>query len=443
MKESHRLLMIIALMALMVTIVGCGYIGGSRNENANYNTAYAKFYKGTRGVEAVFKSMPTRFYYYGPQDQQGNMFNIGIDIHNRGASYTRGAVFLSGYDPNLIVFEGFHPGRGSLSACGISFGSIGFGQLGGIFRCDGVEISGGQGITNVRIDSWKNLIGDISKRFPDAQWLSPDKFDMNVNIQNNPAGTNFLVNFNDASIHADYFQHGRLFIAYLAGLDFIKLGGREFLLAANDYNFPGGEATYFDYKGTIVDWPAGLDQTKQSLLLTSCYQYTTYADPIVCIDPEPFSDSRKVCRPQSRTWSGGNGAPVSVTSVEQENTPRKIIFRINVKNVGRGTVYDAGQLEKCSPYYPRRTTPADLNVVDLGDVRVGTMGLAGRGGRGGITCYPERIRLDPTTRAGSTTCTYPMEYGDIKSAYQTPLVIELWYGYSEAIQRDMYIKRVI
>jgi hypothetical protein len=198
-----------------------------------------------------------------------------------------------------------------------------------------------------------------------------------------------------------------------------------------------------DYKGTIVDWPAGLDQTRQSLLLTSCYQYTTYADPVVCIDPEPLSESRKVCIPRSRTWNGGNGAPVAVTSVEQENTPRKIIFRINVRNVGRGTVYDAGALEKCSPYYPRRTTPADLNVVDLGDVRVGTMGLAGRGGRAGITCFPERIRLDPTTRSGSTTCTYPIEYGDIKSAYQTPLVIELWYGYSEVVQRDLFIKRVI
>ena len=30
----------------------------------------------------------------------------------------------------------------------------------------------------------------------------------------------------------------------------------------------------------------------------------------------------------------------------------------------------------------------------------------------------------------------------MQSGYETPLVVELWYGYSEVEQRDMYIKRV-
>jgi hypothetical protein len=60
-----------------------------------------------------------------------------------------------------------------------------------------------------------------------------------------------------------------------------------------------------------------------------------------------------------------------------------------------------------------------------------------------MTCYPDVIRLDPNTKAGTTTCTYPLEYTNLKSAYQTPLVVELWYGYSKAQQRTMQIKRVI
>jgi hypothetical protein len=440
MKESVRVALLLLLMGLVGFLASCGFMGN--NENARLND-YARYYVGSRGVEAQFVSFPSRLYYYGASDSSGNTFNIGVDVHNRGASFARGGIYLSGYDPNMIVFDGYHPSKGVLGACGISIGSIGFGQIGGIFRCDGVEVSAGQGITNVKINSMSKLIGELSGRFPKATWLDPQKFDMNFDLQSNPAGTNFIMNFKDISVNAEYFQHGRLFIAFMAGIDFIKNGGREFLLAGNTYDFPGGEPTYFDYRGTIVDWPAGLDQTKQSLMLTTCYQYTTYADPVVCIDPEPTSDNRKVCYPRSSTWNGGNGAPVAVTSVEQENTPRKVIFRINVRNIGTGTVYDPGSLEKCSPYSLARTTAADLNVVYLGDVRVGTTGLAGRTGRAGITCYPEVIRLDPVTKSGSTTCTYPIEYTSIKSAYETPLVIELWYGYSQTVRRDLLIKRVI
>jgi hypothetical protein len=434
MREGQRLLAVIVALALLGTLVGCGgYFGGNQNQ---YLSPYAKYYTGTRGVEAQFRNLPPMLYYYGPNDNTGNEFSFGVDVHNRGASFTRGGVYISGFDPNLLVFEEIPIQKGSVGACGISIGSIGFGEIGGIFRCDGVEVSGGQGITNIRIDSLKNLVKSFDKT-----WLDESKFDAAIALQTNPTGTNFMMNFNNAQAQVEYYQHGRLFIFFLAGIDFIKYKGRQFLLAGNTYDFPGGESDYFEYHGRVVDWPAGLDQTRQTLLMTTCYQYVTYADPIVCVDPEPYSDNRKVCRPQSRTWSS-NGAPVAITSVEQENTPRKIVFRINIKNVGVGTVYDAGMLEKCSPYYPRRVTQEDLNIVYLGDVRIGNTGLASRG-RGGMTCYPEVIRLDPATKSGSTTCTYPIEYTELKSAYETPLVVELWYGYSEVTQRTIQIKRVI
>jgi hypothetical protein len=443
MKETRRLFLMLGGLLLLGALMGCTLFYGGRNENPYLNNDYERFYVGTRGIEAGFVNLPTRLYYYGPQDNAGNAFVIGADVHNMGASFSRGGIYLSGYDPNLIAFREVPIHGGALGACGLSIGSIGFGELGGIFRCDGVEVSGGAGITNIKINSIGELVKGINERFDNKKnWLDSTKFDdTSVQFTHNPTGNNFLVNFNTA--HIEYFQHGRLFIAFLAALNFMKNGGREFLLAGNTYEFPGGEGDYFEYNGRIVDWPPGLDQTTQKLLLTSCYQYTTFADPVVCIDPEPESDNYKVCRPYAKTWGGGNGAPVAITSVEQENTPRKVIFHINVRNIGTGTVYDPGQLEKCSPYYPGRTTQSDLNVVYLGDVRIGQVGLRNTGGLGGMTCYPEIIRLDPNTRSGSTTCTYPIEYAQLKSAYETPLVVELWYGYSQTQQRDIYIKRVI
>jgi hypothetical protein len=439
MNEGSRLGLIVLAVLLVGTLAGCGLAGRSENQ---YASPYAQYYRGNRGIEAFMVNVPSILYYNGPGDNAANAFTMGVEVRNTGASFSRGGIYISGYDPNMIQFAEVPIGA-SAGACGISIGSIGFGQLGGIFRCDGVEVSGGAGVTNVRVDNVGKLVNDISNRFGGTKtWWDTNTFDTSLQFSSTPTGNNFVVNFNQGQI--EYFNHGRLFIAFLSGISFAKNGGREFLLAGDTYEFPGGELAYLDYNGRIVDWPAGLDQTRQTLLLTSCYQYTTYADPIVCIDPDPVSDHRKVCRPSMISYgTGGNGAPVAITSVEQENTPRQSIFRINIRNVGPGTVYDPGQLEKCSPYSPQRATPADLNVVYLGDVRIGQVGLRTSAGPGGMECYPQIIRLDPNTRSGSTTCKYPLQYGNIKSAYQTPLVVELWYGYSETQQRSVLLKRLI
>jgi hypothetical protein len=436
---AGRTALLICVLA-MLALAGCSSIGGLRNENPNANNPYEKYYTGKEGIVASYENMPTRLYYYGPQDQGGNEFTFSVNVKNKGAAFSRGGIYVSGFDPRLLMFREIPIQGMGAGACGISIGSIGFGEMGGILHCDGVQISSGGGITSINVDSLRTLIQGIGQRF-NKDWWTTSNFDFGVSY-NNVNGGNFNINMNGMNTHIEYYQHGRLFIALLAGLDYRKNGGQEFLLAGNTYEFPGGETAYFTYNGKIVDWPPGLDQTTQHMLLTSCYQYTTFADPMVCIDPEPTSDNRKVCVPRSRTWSGGNGAPVAITSIEQENTPKKVIFHINVKNIGTGTVYDPGKLEKCSPYYPGRVTGEDLNIVYLGDVRIGTTGLRSTVNSNGMSCSPTVIRLDPNTKTGSTTCVYPMEFTQLKSAYETPLVVELWYGYSQALQKDVVIKRV-
>ena len=415
------------------------FLAGCTTNNSNPANPNAKYYTGTEGVEATFQNLPARLYYYA-EDTAANEFSFGVELRNKGASYSRGGIYLSGFDPNLIVFEGMDLDPVS-SACGLSFGSIGLGEFGAFLRCENfaVGVAEGRGVTDLRIDSLAALVTEMAGEH-DVQWLDPEKFDFSAQYSDRGEG-NWVINVNNIRANIDYYQHGRLFIALLSGLNFKLNHGREFLLAGDTYEFPEGEYDYVQYRGSVVDWPPGLDQTTQHLLLTSCYQYTTFADPIVCVDPDPANDYRKVCTPRSRTWSS-QGAPVAITSIEQENTPKKIVFRINVRNVGGGQVYDAGKLEKCSPYYPGRVTPEDLNVVYLGDVRIGQTGLKTRSQAGGMSCYPEVIRLDPKTKSGSTTCTYPIEHTEMKSAYETPLVVELWYGYSKTYKKDIQIKRV-
>ncbi|MBR9700709.1 hypothetical protein GOV11_02490 [Candidatus Woesearchaeota archaeon] len=431
--------MVVALLLCVLMLSGCTWWGG-RNNNSRINE-YAKYYKGSDGIQARYVSFPTRLYYYGAQDTSANDFTLGVELWNKGASYSRGGIYISGYDPNMIMFDEIPIRDGGVGACGIGLGNIGFGEYGVIVRCDGTEVIAGDR-TSIRIDSIADLIRGIGDRFSKNWWPS-DNVDFSVGYDSSYGENFFWINVGDLYANVEWYQNGILLIQILSGINFNINGGIEFLLAGDTYEFPGGESDFLVYNGHIVDWPIGLDQTQQTFMMTSCYLYTTYADPVVCIDPAPFDDVRKVCYPRSRTWNGGNGAPVGITSIEQENSPRKIIFRINVKNIGRGTVWDPGQLERCSPYYPGRVTLEHKNTVYVGDVRVGSIGLIGRGGREGISCYPNPIRLDPNTQAGSTTCTYPIQFTSIKSAYQSPLVVELWYGYSEVQMRQVTIKRVV
>ena len=121
-------------------------------------------------------------------------------------------------------------------------------------------------------------------------------------------------------------------IGLFSGISFQRNFGVEYLLAGNIPEFPGGDTMFVDFDANIANWPQGLDQTKQTFLVTDCYLYTTHAAPVVCIDPSPFSETKKVCKPIPYTGTKGQGAPVVVTGISQENTPRQARFTIQVQN---------------------------------------------------------------------------------------------------------------
>src|SRR3989337_2797933 len=147
--------------------------------------------------------------------------------------------------------------------------------------------------------------------------------------------------------------------------------GQGYMLRGNTPDYPNGEEGFIEFKGYIKNWPANLDHTTQNFLVTNCYGYATYAAPEVCIDPQPFSQDRKVCIPQEIVFSQSQGAPVAITRVEQEPTPNSVIFTIHFKNVNKGTVMDIGYLQRCSPYYPGRLDSRHMNVIYVWDVRIG------------------------------------------------------------------------
>jgi len=195
----------------------------------------------------------------------------------------------------------------------------------------------------------------------------------------------------------------------------------------NIYN-PEGGYDVVSFRGNIINFDSRkTDSYNANFLVTSCYNYETLASQTVCIDPEPYSTKQKtkVCTiPLSYSLSGGQGAPVAVTKIEETVLSNKIQFKVYIKNVGDGKVIDKNRLNIDCPY--------SLDYTNIDKVYV-----SGRVSGYSLSCRPNNpIRL--INGAGSVICTIPKP-AMIKSAYTTPLQVKLEYGYTSSIQRGVEI----
>lgn len=420
-KEKRGLIILGALLVLMVLLLnGCN----------SYTTMYTGV--GMRFVPGM--PMDTLFYYGPNAPNSGNDIIVAVEVRNLGSSWTRGGIFLSGYDPTMFQFIGINPSRTGGNACWVDIGNIGFSESGFSLRCDNFGITSGSGGTlEVSAGNLFGSGGIYAGAFDTSRLAGGIDF----YYQRTRSGQQ-RVTLGAGGFDLDYANNGRLLITMLQGIDFSRNFGLEYFLEGNTPQTPGGGITELSFEGNIVNWPAGPNPVMYTdFMITNCYLYTTYAAPTVCIDPMPFSTDAKVCMPAAYVGTGGQGAPVAITGITQESSPSSIVFTIHVKNVGGGEVYDPGKLEMCSPYYPAITTQQDKNIVYIGDIRVsGDLQI--------LECTPNNyVRLDPATGEGTIICSYQIPYTTIKSAYQTPLVVELWYGYSQAMLKRVMIKRAL
>lgn len=442
--NRSQLLLFSLIIILLLSLSACSNLAFPGGKNPRTDD----FYKGTEGVRMWLpdpSSPPSKMYFYGADSIEENSFNIFINLWNVGASWTQGAVFVSGYDPHMITLYGVDDELVKLNwnGCDIGFGGqpdLDTGNIGNLF---GMFFSvncpdQGVGAFYNNPDQWGAQLNSLAQLFgwnPDS-WINS----LGFSYMQQPNGQGYFYLDVGDSYSQDNLDHGKGMLILMSGMQLGQFG-TEYTLAPDAYEYPGGEKTSVSFEGYIHQWPMGLDRTEKAMpfLITNCYAYSTYAAPQVCIDPRPQDlEANKVCIPQRITYNGGNGAPVAVTSIEQENTLHKVYFDINIRNVGKGQVFDLGQLAYCSPYFPGRLTLNQLNKVYLLDARIGQQHLY---------CTPDRgrgIRLDEHGQ-GSVRCTYDMQLSPgtmASSAYETPLIIEIGYGYQETTQTNMMIKRV-
>lgn len=420
------------------------------NPNPNEDPKNEDYYQGSQGVIMRFSpgSPPPKFYYYSNPDET-NSFDVNIELHNEGASDAYGALFISGFSPYMVdvTANGINAiGRTEFNNGGCSFS---VGNL--LSTLVGQPVNGGVSC------GWKNTIFSARHTGGGTTFGLTQDF---LNKLGVPITTSIGLRVgNDGKVRLDggfysnyengfeRMYHGPLMISLLSAFDLGAFYGVPYnndgILRGDNYYFPGGDHGFQTFTVNIDNWPQGLDETNMDIAITSCYGYTTYAAPMVCIDPALYEENDKVCTPKEYSWSGSQGAPVAITNVKQDPTPRSTFLTFTVRNVGSGTVIHPMAMQKCSPYSPDRLMPNEKDIVLIGDVRIDGDSVYGtfRSDRPPIRCTPDyEVRL--IDGVGTFTCEYEYRYAGSKTAYETPVVVELWYGYKEYMQQSVYLKRV-
>ena len=193
------------------------------------------------------------------------------------------------------------------------------------------------------------------------------------------------------------------------------------------FNPDGLFSNTFDFEDPSVSLPNNADKFTQTLKVTACYEYRTQGTAMVCLDPDPYAVrlTQKVCTIQPVSLSGGQGAPIAITSVAEEATRDRVQFKISIQNVGGGDVIspDAGILN-CHE---------GLRRQDIDKVQVTSVEFSGNEIR--QNCAPNPIRL--VNGQGYTFCNFEGSVGP--EAYTTALNMMFDYGYRQSISTDIQV----
>ncbi len=195
----------------------------------------------------------------------------------------------------------------------------------------------------------------------------------------------------------------------------------------NVYNLDGG-TNQLEFKSSNIALPQGVFDYNPILNFVSCYIYRTTANPSVCLDPLFYqvTAEQKTCIPKDVGMGGGQGGPVGISYVGIDMIGGKAVFEINVQNFGTGRVL--------SPYVDiHNCGQSSVEYTDLDKVEyyVTLSGVA-------LNCKPMDHMVRLNNNMGKIVCT-----GDLpsSSAYETPLTVDLNYGYIQSWTKPIKIVR--
>ncbi len=213
---------------------------------------------------------------------------------------------------------------------------------------------------------------------------------------------------------------------------------------------PNGELEMVTASGKTKNIEAQSESHTSLMLATACYRYKTRFGGNACIDTDIFSirPIRKSCEVSDIQAAGGQGAPVAVTRVETQMLPDDTSdkvrpqFLIHIENSGSGEVIHNERYGQFCTSFDAIEGDAlyeDFNIIFvkafLSEVE--------------LDCNPVedtmlgKVKLK--NKKAVARCILSKEEGidRLKEAYISPLRVELDYGYTKTISREMIIEKAL
>lgn len=194
---------------------------------------------------------------------------------------------------------------------------------------------------------------------------------------------------------------------------------------------PRGGFARIQLRGKTKSLGPQLEGLTTGLSFTACFPNKTSAGLTTCIDTKPEEqDKTKECKVIEKTYTGGQGAPITITKIEPLMIPVKNgvqpVFKISIKNIGKGQVLD---LEYSGQYCLGRAIPK--SAYNLVNAKVHLQ-------EDELDCTKTQLKL--TEQEESIICTSPKTFTKKEGTFSIPLSIELEYGYVQTITQDMRIE---
>ena len=194
----------------------------------------------------------------------------------------------------------------------------------------------------------------------------------------------------------------------------------------NVYNLEGS-VNQLEFHSPNIVLPFGVPDYDPTFNFLACYNYKTKATPQVCIDPLLYqvSDQQKTCDYRSGVnVGGGQGGPVGVSSVGVDMVGNRAIFDITVSNLGTGRVLSPfADIQSCGD---ASLTRQDFDKVGYSVSLSNSIG----------NCNPRDNIVRLSNGRGKIICSFNVPG---TTAYKTPLLIDLDYGYIQSYSKPIKI----
>jgi hypothetical protein len=331
-----------------------------------------------------------------------------------------------------------------------------------ITGCDGVGTSRPITDADVRVGE-EGLTMEFTKNAPPEKVFEDSPFPIAVNLKNQGA-TNIedtpvkYIDDQDRDVEGNVqgvvvFGFEKTFVDVELGEDSrqrIEIEGKSI------FN-PNGDDDFITITGNTKRIGAQSETQPSTILATACYPYKTVLGTSVCIDTDVYGIVRgeKVCKIKELNFIDGQGAPVSIIKVESRMLPQddnkvQPHFILHIRNKGNGEVVKLSETvnactstsldykEFFNTIIVRATlsgTPLDCRI-NKDDPIPATSRLRDNEDVVRCTLVEEILNEDGTTKQ--------VDLIDVsRGTYVAPLNIELEYGYTFTISKDIIIEKIL